>query len=171
MRKEEWNMNSQRVSRSHLLAIAAFALIALGIAGVPQAHGLQAASTSAVSSGEKPYMVEWVYKVKWGYADEFWQLFKKYQIATLNREKELGYVTSFAVYRPGYHAWEDSRWEYRIVITYKNISSSGHGSEVEKQLFPDQATMKREENRRWELTEAHYDLPIHTIDPNGDGTE
>ena len=27
--------------------------------------------------------------------------------------------------------------------------------------------MKREENRRWELTEAHYDLPIHTIDPNG----
>ncbi len=31
--------------------------------------------------------------------------------------------------------------------------------------------MKREENRRWELTEAHYDLPIRTIDPNGDGTE
>ena len=116
-------------------------------------------------------MVEWVYKVKWGYADEFWQIFKKYQIATLNREKELGYVTSYAVYRPGHHMGEDSRWEFRIVITYKNIASSVHGSEVEKELFPDQATMKREENRRWELTEAHYDLPIHTIDPNGDGTD
>jgi hypothetical protein len=57
------------------------------------------------------------------------------------------------------------------VITYKNISSSQHGSEVEKQLFPDEAAMKRGENRRWELTEAHYDLPIKIIDPNGDGTE
>ena len=156
--------------RTRSLAIGAFAL-AIAFGGVSRAWGQQTAAGPAPSATEKPYLVEWVYKVKWGYADEFWQLFKKYQIATLNREKELGYVTSYTVYRPGLHAGEDSRWEYRIVITYKNISSSGHGSEVEKQLFPDQAAMKREENRRWELTEAHYDLPIHTIDPNGDGTE
>jgi hypothetical protein len=166
--KEEWNMKSRISPRFLSLSIAAFSLAVLALAGAPQARGQQSAAASA---SDKPYMVEWVYKVKWGYADEFWQLFKKYQIATLNREKELGYVTSFAVYRPGFHVWEDSRWEYRIVITYRDISSSRHGSEVEKQLFPDQATMKREENRRWELTEAHYDLPIHPIDPNGDGTE
>jgi hypothetical protein len=164
-------MKSRTSPRFRSLLIAAFALAAIAAVLVPQVRGQQGSVSPSVSTNEKPYMVEWVYKVKWGYADEFWQLFKKYQIATLNREKELGYVTSFTVYRPGYHAWEDSRWEYRIVITYKNISSSGHGSEVEKQLFPDQATMKREENRRWELTEAHYDLPIHAIDPNGDGTE
>jgi hypothetical protein len=157
-------------ARFQSLAIAAIAL-AIVLAGSARAQPRQAAAGAGVAASDKPYLVEWVYKVKWGYADEFWQLFKKYQIATLNREKELGYVTSYTVYRPGLHAGEDSRWEYRIVITYKNISSSGHGSEVEKQLFPDQATMKREENRRWELTEAHYDLPIHTIDPNGDGTE
>jgi hypothetical protein len=156
--------------RSRSLATTAFALVS-ALAGVSHARGQQTAASPAVSATEKPYLVEWVYKVKWGYADEFWQLFKKYQISTLNREKELGYLTSYTVYRPGLHAGEDSRWEYRIVITYRNISSSGHGSEVEKQLFPDQVTMKREENRRWELTEAHYDLPIHTIDPNGDGTE
>jgi hypothetical protein len=23
----------------------------------------------------QPYIVEWVYKVKWGYQDEFWQIF------------------------------------------------------------------------------------------------
>ena len=163
-------MGLRMSSLSRSLAIVAFALVT-ALAGVSQASGQQTAASPATSAPEKPYLVEWVYKVKWGYADEFWQLFKKYQIATLNREKELGYVTSYTVYRPGLHAGEDSRWEYRIVITYKNISSSGHGSEVEKQLFPDQATMKREENRRWELTVAHYDLPIHTIDPNGDGTE
>jgi hypothetical protein len=163
-------MNSRSGPRSKLMLLAAMALVT-ALAGVSQAGGQQNVASLAPSAAEKPYLVEWVYKVKWGYADEFWQLFKKYQIATLNREEELGYVTSYTVYRPGLHAGEDSRWEYRIVITYKNISSSGHGSEVEKQLFPDQATMKREENRRWELTEAHYDLPIHTIDPNGDGTE
>ena len=163
-------MNSRLGPRSPSLLFAAMAA-AFALAGVPQARGQQAATNPTASATEKPYLVEWVYKVKWGYADEFWQLFKKYQIATLNREKELGYVTSYTVYRPGYHTGEDTRWEFRIVIAYKNISSSGHGSEVEKQLFPDQAEMKRGENRRWELTEAHYDLPIHTIDPNGDGTE
>ncbi len=163
-------MNSRMAPHTQLLPFAAMALV-IALAGVPQARGQQATASTSVSATDKPYLVEWVYRVKWGYADEFWQLFKKYQIATLNREKELGYVTSYTVYRPGLHAGEASRWEYRIVITYKNISSSGHGSEVEKQLFPDQATMKREENRRWELTVAHYDLPIHTIDPNGDGTE
>src|SRR3974390_2661230 len=153
-------MKSRISPRSQSLRLATFALVAIALSCALPARGQQA-SGSGVSPSDKPYMVEWVYKVKWGYADEFWQIFKKYQIATLNREKELGYVTSYTVYRPGHHMGEDSRWEYRIVITYKSISSSVHGSEVEKQLFPDQATMKREENRRWELTEAHYALPIH----------
>src|ERR1700691_46423 len=158
---------------SFLAKMPAIAVIAMALSfvGVPSARAQQNAAAPSVSSIDKPYLVEWVYKVKWGYADEFWQLFKKYQIATLNREKELGYVTSYTVYRPGFHTGEDSRWEYRIVITYKNLASSTHGSEVEKQLFPDREAMKRGENRRWEITEAHYDLPIHSIDPNGDGTE
>jgi hypothetical protein len=152
------------------LALAAVvALIAL--AGVPQVLAQEASRKANAPASEKPYLVEWSYKVKWGHAEEFWQLFKKYQIATLNREKELGYVLSYAVYRPGFHTGEDTRWEYRIVVTYKNQASSGHGSEVERELFPDQATMKREENRRWELVEAHYDLPLRVIDANGDGLE
>ncbi len=163
-------MKHRTVFRGSMLAIAASAALFL-LALAPQARGRQGAAGVAPAPAEKPYLVEWVYKVKWGHADEFWQLFKTYQIATLNREKELGYITSYTVYRPGLHQGEDSRWEYRIVITYKNISSSQHGSEVAKQLFPDEAAMKRGENRRWELTEAHYDLPIKIIDPNGDGTE
>jgi hypothetical protein len=114
----------------------------------------------------QPYIVEWVYKVKFGYQDEFWQIFQKYQIATLNKEKELGGVLKYEVFRPGLHTSEDHRWDYRIVIYYKDVASSSQGSKVEKQLFPDQAKMKHEEQRRWELTEVHWDLPIHQIDPN-----
>jgi hypothetical protein len=158
-------------TKQQLLLAAALAFL-LVVHSIPEAQGRQTSiSSPATAASEKPYLVEWVYKVRWGHADEFWQLFKKYQIATLNREKQLGYVTSYTVYRPGLHTGEDTRWEYRIVITYKSQASSSHGAEVEKQLFPDQATMKREENRRWELTEGHYDLPIRIIDPDGDGTE
>ncbi len=163
-------MNHRKNLRHYFLLHATTTLLLL-LAGVPLADGQQPSASPSVSSSDKPYLVEWVYKVKWGHADEFWQIFKKYQISVLNREKELGYVTSYTVYKPGLHTGEDTRWEYRIVITYKNQASSGHGAEVTKQLFPDQATLKHEENRRWELTEAHYDLPIRIIDPNGDGEE
>ncbi len=163
-------MNHRKNLRHYFLLHATTTLLLL-LASVPHAGGQQPSASQSVSSNDKPYLVEWVYKVKWGHADEFWQIFKKYQISVLNREKELGYVTSYTVYKPGLHTGEDTRWEYRIVITYKNQASSGHGAEVTKQLFPDQATLKHEENRRWELTEAHYDLPIRIIDPNGDGEE
>jgi hypothetical protein len=82
------------------------------------------------------------------------------------QEKELGGVLKYEVFRPGLHTSEDHRWDYRIVIYYKDVASSSQGSKVEKQLFPDQAKMKHEEQRRWELTEVHWDLPIRQIDPN-----
>ena len=120
-------------------------------------------------SSPAPYIVEWVYRVKWGHQDEFWQIFQKYQIATLNKEKELGGVVKYEVFRPGLHTSEDQRWDYRIVIYYKDVASSSQGGAVERQLFPDRAALKREENRRWELTEVHWDLPIRQIDPNAPG--
>ncbi len=131
----------------------------------------QQQAVPAADGSDKPYVVEWVYKVKWGHADDYWRLFKKYQIAILNREKELGYVTSYTVYRPGLHTGEDTRWEFTVLITYKNQAAPGHAREIAKQLFPDQDAMKRDENKRWELVEAHWDLPIRAIDPNGDGEE
>jgi hypothetical protein len=110
------------------------------------------------------YQVEWVYRVKWGHDEEFWKIFKATQIPVLDREKELGYVLSYKVYKPGLHTSEELRWNYRIVIIYKDILSSTHGAELEKQLFPDQTAYAKEENQRWELVLSHYDLPIKEID-------
>jgi len=33
-----------------------------------------------------------------------------------------------------------------------------------KQLYPDQDTFKKEEQRRFEILEAHWDLPIKDVD-------
>jgi hypothetical protein len=144
-----------------VLAGLIFAGVMLG--GGPTSVFAQSQPASTASSN-KPYLVEWVYRVKYGYKDEWWKIFQKYQIAALDKEKELGYVTDYTVYGPGLHTSEESRWDYRVVITYRNQDSAGHGGEVEKQLFPDRAATQREENRRWELTENHWDLPIHVVD-------
>ncbi|WP_109488586.1 hypothetical protein [Occallatibacter savannae] len=125
-----------------------------------------AAAQASSSSASRPYLVEWVYRVKYGYEDEWWQLFQKYQIATLDKEKNLGYVTSYQLFKPGLHAGEDSRWDYRVIIVYKDQASASHGGEVEKALFPDTTARKKDENRRWELTTNHWDLPIREVDPH-----
>ena len=136
-------------------------------AAAPPAAVPPGGAASPVDPGPLPtYEVEWVYRVKWGHDEEFWRIFKRTQIPVLDKEKELGYVLNYEVYRPGLHTGEDSRWNYRLVITYKNVLASSHAREIEKALYPDRDAYEREENRRWELIDAHYDLPIRQIDPH-----
>ena len=112
----------------------------------------------------KGYEVEWVYRVRYGHIDEWWDIFRKYQLAILEREKQLGYVLDFRVYHPQLHTDEAARWDYRVEIVYRDFDGSLHEDEVTQQMFPDTATLKRDENRRWELTENHWDLPIYQVD-------
>ena len=114
--------------------------------------------------GLKGYEVEWVYRVRYGYIDEWWDLFRKYQVAVLDREKALGYVLDYRIYHPQFHTDEAARWDYRVEILYKDPDGAKHEEEITAAMFPDAATRKREENRRWELTENHWDLPIYQVD-------
>ena len=147
-------MGVRTVRRGLAAVLAGAAVLALG-------GGAQAQPAPA-----KTYQVEWVYRVKYGFQDEWWRIFQKYQIAILDREQRLGYVLNYTVTRPGLHVSEDSRWDYRVVITYPDVDGATHEGEVERALFPDRATEKTQENRRWELTLNHWDLPIHQIDPH-----
>ena len=152
------------INRSQGTRSAAVMLATMLLAG--GAPALAPAAQPTVAVPDKPYIVEWVYKVKWGHSDEFFDIFRKYQIPVLDREKELGNVLRYTVYRPGLHTGEDERWDYRVVIVYKNQIVPAQAREIEKQLFPDTASFKREENHRWELIDAHWDLPIREIDPH-----
>jgi hypothetical protein len=124
-----------------------------------------AQQVSTVAPAAKPVIYEWVYRTKYGYKDEWFRIFKKYQIAILERQKQLGYVKEYTVYAPSLHTSEDSRWDYRIIIVRASQDAPPGQSEgeVAKQLFPDQTAFTRDENRRWELTTNHWDLPIHVV--------
>jgi hypothetical protein len=69
--------------------------------------------------------------------------------------------------KPRLHATEDGRWDYRVTITWKNVGVTADGFDSEtitKQLFPDQETFKREEQRRFEILLGHWDVPVTDVD-------
>ena len=124
---------------------------------------------SAQAQTEKPFVVEYYYKTKWGHADEFIALFKKNHYPVLKKEIELGRILQVHADQPRYHTTEDGRWDYRITIVFKNAAIANDNfdaSDIIKQLFPDQDTYKKEEQRRFEILEAHWDLPVKDLDLN-----
>jgi hypothetical protein len=128
----------------------------------------QRASDDKAISVAKTETVEWVYRIRYGFHDEWFRIFQKYQIAILERQKQLGYVKDYTIWAPSLHTSEESRWDYRIVITRASHDAPPGQSEsdISKQIFPDQDAFHRDENRRWELTTNHWDLPIHQVNPN-----
>ena len=51
-----------------------------------------------------------------------------------------------------------------VEIVYRDFEGASHEDEVTEQLFGKDAGRKAAENRRWELTENHWDLPIYQVD-------
>lgn len=115
---------------------------------------------------DKPFVVEYYYKAKWGYAEEFIDLFKKNHFPVLKKEMELGRITQVLATSPVYHATEGERWDYRVTIYWKSVQVANDGFDPEtitKQLFPDHDKFKKEEQRRFEILLAHWDVPIKNV--------
>ena len=117
---------------------------------------------------ERPFVVEYYYKAKWGHADEFIRLFKKNHYPLLKKQVDRGRMLRVSAIKPRYHATEDGRWDYRVTIVFKNVEAAfAPGSEEEamkKELFSDQATFRAEEERRFEILQAHWDVPIDDVE-------
>jgi hypothetical protein len=119
------------------------------------------------SATDKPFVVEYYYKAKWGHADEFLRLFQKNHYPLLKKETEMGRMLKVWMDQPRYHTTEDGRWDYRVTIVFKNAAVANEAfdeTEIKKQLWPDQETYEREEQRRFEILDAHWDLPVKPVD-------
>ena len=115
---------------------------------------------------DEAFVADYYYKAKWGYADEFIRLFKKNHFPVLKKQMETGRILSVTAAKPRYHATEEGRWDYRVTIVFKNMAAASDQASEEpiiKQLFPDQETYKREEQRRFEILLAHWDVPIVAV--------
>jgi hypothetical protein len=155
--------NPQTV-RWGVAALAILATLAFPIRG---AVGARQAGSAAADTKERPFVVEYYYKAKWGHADEFIALFKKNHYPVLKKEMELGRILKVTATAPRYHTTEDGRWDYRTTLVFKNAEvahDNFDSAALIKQLYPDQETYKREEQRRFEILDAHWDLPIKDVD-------
>jgi hypothetical protein len=128
------------------------------------------AQQPASASQPQPFTIEYYYKVQWGYADEFIALFKKNHYPVLKKQIEMGRLLSVSAVQPRYHTTEDGRWDYRITIVFKDAATANDPTFDEKalirQMFPDQTTYQKEEQRRFQILLAHWDLPIKPLDLN-----
>ena len=125
------------------------------------------AQGNQAKSEDKPVVIEYYYKAKWGFADEFIRLFKKNHYPVLRKQIDMGRILQVAAVTPRFHNTEDGRWDYRVTITFKNaqIAFGEFDSEpINKELYPDQETFKKEEQRRFEILVAHWDLPVNPLD-------
>jgi len=136
-----------------LISLIVFSSSRSPVRAVPQSQAAQ----------DQPYTVDYYYKVRWGFADEFIQMFKANHWPLLKKQVQMGRMLSVSAVRPRYHASEDGRWDYRVTIVFKNLAAAHDSSTEEsliKQMYPNQTTYKKEEQRGFEILLAHWDVPL-----------
>jgi hypothetical protein len=142
-------------------------LLALSLAAA--ALPLRAQGAPPQVAANQPYVVEYYYKTQWGHQQEFLQLFLKNHYPLLQKGVEGGRMLSVKIETPANHMTEEARWDYRVTITFRNstvaTTSDPNEEALTRQLFPDQETYRREEQRRFEILLAHWDLPVTDITP------
>src|SRR5213083_1547266 len=103
----------------------------------------------------RPYVMEYYYKTQWGRQQEFLQLFLKNHYPLLQKEIEGGRILSVKIETPANHMTEEGRWDYRVTLVFKSstVATSTNPDEpaLIRQLWPDQQTFAREEQRRFEI--------------------
>jgi len=69
-------------TRLRFVLVAFAAALVLGVVAIRHATAQSRPPSAAAGPA---YIVEWVYRAKWGFKDEFFQIFKKYQVPVLDR--------------------------------------------------------------------------------------
>jgi hypothetical protein len=84
----------------------------------------------------------------------------------LRKQVESGRLLRVTAVKPRYHAPEEGRWDFRVTIVFRDVAAAFDASaeeDIKRQLFPDQEAFRREEQRRFEILLAHWDVPIEDV--------
>lgn len=145
-----------------LTLTSSFVWLAIGAA--PQSTA-RAQAPAAQSAGAPERTAWYFYRVKWGFQDEFVELFRRNHYPLLAAQIGTRLV-SVKTYVPTYHGDGRADWTFAVAITYKDTASmTGPSPEAElaRKLFPDQERFRKEEQRRFELLDAHWDVPLNEL--------
>lgn len=109
-----------------------------------------------------PVTVHYFYKTRWGFHDEFVELFERNHWPILRDQLDEGRLLEVRRYVPRFHGEGRADWDVLVTITYRDWAALEAHSEAEiaERLFPDQDRYRAEERRRFEILEAHWDVPL-----------
>ena len=122
---------------------------------------------SSKANSDEAYVVEGYYKVRWGYAEEFLQLYKKNHYPLLKKALDKGDILKITMEKPRLHSSEEARWDYKVTLVFKNVQAAIDPNLTEsykKQLYPDNEKLTKEEQHRFELLIAHWDIAVQSVD-------
>ena len=151
-------------NRARTVVAAAATIVALLLPG----HTTTSAQAPAAQAASRPERTVWYfYRVKWGFQDEFVTLFQRNHLPVLKEEMKTGRIKDVRTFVPTYHGDGRADWTFAVVIVYRDIAAMtgpSNDAEIVKRLYPDAAKFAREEQRRFEILDAHWDVPLNELD-------
>lgn len=149
--------------------LALISAAALGFSLSSMSHIDLAAQAPAQQSTARAERTVWYfYTVKWGLQDEFLDLFQKNHYPVLREQmKNNGRIVSVRTFVPTYHGDGRADWTFAVAITYRDTAAMTGPSgeeEITARLYPDRAKFQTEEARRFEILDAHWDVPLNEVD-------
>jgi hypothetical protein len=136
------------------------AVVVAGLLGT-LALGAQAPPKQA---GGEPKTTWYFYTVKWGLQDEFLDLFQRNHYPILKAREKAGQYASVRTYVPEFHGDGRADWTFAVeLVVPPNAPATPTDDEIIAKLYPDRAKFVREEQRRFEILTAHWDVPLNRL--------
>ena len=125
---------------------------------------LGAQAPAAQPSGE-PKTTWYFYTVKWGFQDEFMDLFQRNHYPLLKAREKAGQYRSVRTFVPEFHGDGRGDWTFAVeLVVPPNAPATPTNEEFIAKMYPDRAKFDREEQRRFEILVAHWDVPLNRVD-------
>ena len=80
---------------------------------------------------------------------------------------EKGEIISVNAEKPKLHSGEDTRWDFKVTLVFKNAKlafDENLTTPYKKQLYPDLDKLAKDEQHRFELLLAHWDVMVDKVE-------
>jgi hypothetical protein len=116
------------------------------------------------AAGE-PKVTWYFYTVKWGFQDEFLDLFQRNHYPLLKAREKAGQYVSVRTFVPEFHGDGRADWTFAVeLVVPPNAPTTPTNEEFIAKMYPDRAKFDKEEQRRFEILVAHWDVPLNRLD-------
>lgn len=140
-----------------MIALAVFTVVFSALGAGAQAPPKQSAGQAKTTW--------YFYTVKWGLQDEFLDLFQRNHYPILKAKEKAGMFRSVRTYVPEFHGDGRADWTFAVeLVVPPQAPTTPTDEEIISKLYPDRAKFAREEQRRFEILLAHWDVPLNAMD-------